>query len=117
MINEERILNPEMKLFHSIISVPVLTAILPISIGIFSGGWVMNSIDSSTSVSIKLLSSVILGFSTSLIYSFIVVIIILRLLEYDIGAEIIWGCHNIFTSIVFGSVCAGAYVIYRLFTQ
>jgi hypothetical protein len=88
---------------------------MPIIIGICSGYWVMTSIDTSSSDWSQILSSAILGFSGSLIWSFITGIIISRASGQDMGSEVAGECINIFVSGILGSICAGVGVGYQLF--
>jgi hypothetical protein len=85
---------------------------VPVILGIYSGYWVMNSIDISSSELSQMLSSVILGFSLSLIWSFLTGIIISRSSGQDMASEVTGGCLNIFVSGILGSICAGIYVNY-----
>jgi uncharacterized membrane protein len=88
---------------------------VPIIIGIYSGYWVMTSIDTSSSDLSQVLSSVILGFSGSLIWSFITGIIISRSSGQDMGSEVVGGCINIFVSGILGSICAAIGFYCQLF--
>jgi hypothetical protein len=88
---------------------------MPIIIGIYSGYWVMTSIDTSSSDLSQILSSVILGFSCSLIWSFITGIIVSRSSGQDMGSEVAGECLNIFVSGILGSICAAIGVNYQLF--
>ena len=66
----------------------------------------MTSIDTSSSDLNQILSSVILGFSGSLIWGFTTGIIISRASGQDVGSEVAGGCLNIFVSGILGSICA-----------
>ena len=102
-----------LKIIYSAILMPVLTVIVPIAIGLTSREWVAKSIDSSTSVSLKLLSSVSLGFSLCLIYSLIIGSFILRLSEYELNAGTMFDDIGVlFISCVLGIICAGISVKY-----
>jgi predicted Na+-dependent transporter len=102
-----------LKIIYPAILMPVLTVIVPISIGLASREWIAESIDSSASVLLKLLSSVSLGFSLCLIYSLIMGSFILRLAQYELNAGTIWEDIGIlFISCILGIICAGISVEY-----
>jgi predicted Na+-dependent transporter len=102
-----------LKIIYSAILMPVLTVIVPIAIGLASREWVAESIDSATSVLLKLLSSVSLGFSLCLIYSLIIGSLILRLAEYELNAGTMFDDIGIlFISCILGIVCAGIFAEY-----
>jgi di/tricarboxylate transporter len=88
---------------------------MPIIIGVCSGYWVMTSIDTSSSDLNQILSSVILGFSDSLIWGFTTGIIISRASGQDLGSEVAGGCLNIFVSGILGSIFAAISVSCQLF--
>jgi di/tricarboxylate transporter len=88
---------------------------IPIIIGVCSGYWVVTAIDTSSSDLNQILSSVILGFSGSLIWGFTTGIIISRASGQDLGSEVTGGCLNIFVSGILGSICAAIGVYFQLF--
>jgi hypothetical protein len=90
--------------------------IMPIPIGLCSGNWVMDLVDDGTLKYIKIFSSVIIGFSLSLIFSFVMTTIFSRFPERDLESEMMWGCVNIFVSGSLGAIFAGIFVAARLST-
>jgi hypothetical protein len=87
--------------------------VMPIPIGFYSGYWVMDSIDDETLNYVKFLSSISLGFSLSLIFSFVMTTIISRFPDRDLQSEMLWGCVNIFISGALGAIFAGISVSYQ----
>jgi hypothetical protein len=92
----------------------ILLVVISIPIGFYSGNWVMDSIDDGTLDCIKFFSSVIAGFSLSLIFSFMMTTIASRFPERDLESEMMWGCVNIFISGSLGAVFAGISAADRL---
>jgi hypothetical protein len=89
--------------------------IMPIVLGTCSGYWVNDAIDSSTANQMKILCSAILGFSLSLLYDFITMVVTLRLSDrYSLGEEMTRGCLSIFFAGTLGSVVAGVVANYQL---
>jgi hypothetical protein len=88
--------------------------VIPAIAGIYSGQWVVNSIDYSSLDFREVIVAIILGFSLSLIWSFFTGIIISRLSGQGMGSEIVGGCLNIFFSGLLGGACAGISCFYQL---